>query len=77
MTEGQLLILLKLMDLLVVGLEHAPTVKATYLRHKAALDSMVQEGRNPTPDEIRELGEEISETRERLRRRMIDPDFTG
>ena len=55
MTQAAMLLLLRTLDLLVIGIEMSPLILATFRQITASVTLMVVENRNPSPDEWRQL----------------------
>ena len=51
MTAATLVLLVKGLDLLVLGIEMAPAIRSAFTDMTAAVRLMVEEGRDPTPVE--------------------------
>lgn len=66
MSQAQALLLLKLLDLAIAGISAAPDVIARVRQGRSKLEAMIQEGRDPTPDEMAEIDADIAGLRERL-----------
>ncbi len=60
------LAILRLLDLVVAGLTIAPAVMARYRRHRALIENMIEEGRDPTQAEWDELNLSIDQSRSEL-----------
>ena len=61
-------LILKLIDLLALGVAMAPQIRAKYIETKAKIDQMVAEGRDPTPDEHAEVDAAIASLTEAFMR---------
>ncbi|MFQ5774019.1 MAG: hypothetical protein ACE5GS_05850 [Kiloniellaceae bacterium] len=55
MTASTALLVFKLLDLLALGVQVAPPVLRRYKAARARIDLMIAEGRDPTPEEVREI----------------------
>ena len=51
MTAATLILLVKGLDLLVLGIEMAPAIRSAFTDMTSAVRTMVEEGRDPTPAE--------------------------
>ncbi len=60
------LAILRLLDLVVAGLTIAPVVMARYRHHRALIENMIEEDRDPTEAEWDELNLSISQSRNEL-----------
>lgn len=58
--------LLSLLDLIVMGIELAPEVYASYQEARGKLDTMLEEGRDPTDEEWNDLNQSIRGLRTQL-----------
>lgn len=58
--------ILKLLDLITIGLTLTPVIQASYQRNRALVQQMVDEGRDPTPDEWEALLSDIQENTNEL-----------
>ena len=66
MSETTLLLILRILDLLALGLKLAPELQARYNRLTGRLKLMVQEGRNPTEQEFAEILDETDDLSKRI-----------
>ncbi len=57
MTAATLVLLVKGLDLLVLGIEMAPAIRSAFMDMTAAVRTMVEEGRDPTLTEWARLDE--------------------
>ena len=69
MTPNTILMVLKLIDLVAMGAQMIPEVKARVDRYSAKIKQMVEEGRDPTPEEWAVLDGET----DALMARILEP----
>lgn len=60
------MMILKLLDLLVLGINLAPEIKRSFLENKSKIQKMIEEERNPTIDEWDTLISDIRRNTEEL-----------
>lgn len=61
MTATTALMVIRLLDILALGMQHAPAIMSRYSALRDKVKSMVEEGRDPTPEERAELDAETDE----------------
>ena len=54
-------LILKLIDILALGVAMAPQIRADYEATKAKIAKWVEEGRDPTPEEHAEINKQIDD----------------
>lgn len=67
MTPATALLVIRVLDLLAFALLKGPEVKARYDRAVAKIRELIEEGREPTPEEFAEVVAESDAATERLR----------
>lgn len=68
MGSGTALIIVKLLEVLSLGLTLAPQIRSQFDRDMTLLKQMVAEGRDPTDDEMAALDKDIADLRDILHR---------
>ena len=68
MVSSELMLILKLIDMVALGLQLAPNVKDRFEKTRSLVEKMVAEGRDPTPDELAALDAETGDLIGRIER---------
>jgi len=66
MSQGVALLLIKLLEVLSLGLVVGPQIKRQFDKDVGLLKQMVEEGRDPTPSESADIDSDIDKLREEL-----------
>lgn len=66
MNPSTLNMILKLLDLLVLGMNLAPKLKASFDENRSKIQQMIDEGREPTQSEWETLLEEVQKNTDEL-----------